>query len=131
VVRARWDTLALGSPWAHPGSLCPGHPASWARGVHVRLQVWLGYSQSLRATDSGLSLNVNTAAAAFLEEQPVVNLMAAAAGLRDASDIERSGLTPDRQRKMSKAVTGVKVQCCARSILFVGKQARILLMVIE
>ena len=33
------------------------------------LQVWLGYNQSLRALEMGLTLNVDVASTAFIQEQ--------------------------------------------------------------
>jgi len=51
--------------WRQAALLCPFIPA----------QVWLGYQQSLRPLHMGLSLNVDLAATAFLEEQPVVNFL--------------------------------------------------------
>ena len=57
------QTLRL---WRQAALSCPLIPA----------QVWLGYQQSLRPVHMGLSLNVDLAATAFLEEQPVVNFLA-------------------------------------------------------
>lgn len=34
-------------------------------------QVWLGYQQSLRVSEMGLTLNVDVASTAFVEAQPV------------------------------------------------------------
>lgn len=39
------------------------------------LKVWLGYQQSLQPLHMGLSLNVDLAATAFLEQQPVVTFL--------------------------------------------------------
>ena len=39
------------------------------------MKVWLGYQQSLQPLHMGLSLNVDLAATAFLEQQPVINFL--------------------------------------------------------
>ncbi|KAK9804830.1 hypothetical protein WJX72_007669 [[Myrmecia] bisecta] len=70
------------------------------------VEVWLGYQQSLRPTESGLTLNVDIAATAFLEAQPMTQYIAKVAGVADLS----RGLNPVQLRKVQKAVMGIKVQ---------------------
>ena len=69
--------------------------------------MWLGYQQSLRPCQAGLTLNVDIAATAFLEEQDMLPFMAAALGGRGV-DLQR--LNPGQQRKLARAVRGVQVQ---------------------
>jgi hypothetical protein len=71
------------------------------------LQVWLGYQQSLRPSQAGLTLNMGMAATAFLEHQPVMDYLMRAVGLRNPRDFAR--LTPHQLRTASKAITGIKV----------------------
>jgi hypothetical protein len=44
-------------------------PAGAASAAAARAQVWLGYQQSLRPCETGLTLNVDLAATAFLQPQ--------------------------------------------------------------
>jgi eukaryotic translation initiation factor 2C len=71
------------------------------------LQVWLGYQQSLRPSQGGLTLNMDMAATAFLEPRPVIDFLLRAVGLRSPQDFAR--LTPQQHRAASKAITGIKV----------------------
>lgn len=72
-------------------------------------QVWLGYQQSLRPAEKGLTLNVDIAATAFLEQQPVIEYMARLAGLRDVRELKTYGLG-ENARKVSKGMQGIKVR---------------------
>ena len=45
-----------------------------SKGWRLLRQVWLGYQQSLRACEMGLTLNVDVASTAFIEPQPVPSL---------------------------------------------------------
>ena len=76
--------------------------------VHCLAQVWLGYNQSLRPTEVGLTLNIDMAATAFLEVQKLVDFICRALGIRPpqlASARPTQGLI----KKASKAITGIKV----------------------
>lgn len=72
-----------------------------------RMQVWQGYSQSLRPEQMGLALNVDMAVTPFLEPGPVIDFLQRAAGLRDARDFARA--SPMQIRKAAKAVMGIRV----------------------
>jgi eukaryotic translation initiation factor 2C len=72
------------------------------------VQVWLGYQQSLRPCQAGLSLNVDIAATAFLEVQPAIDYLARSAGLRETRDLIR-GLNPGQLKKANKAFAGIMV----------------------
>ncbi|KAK9827384.1 hypothetical protein WJX81_005044 [Elliptochloris bilobata] len=80
-------------------------------------EVWLGYQQSLRPCESGLTLNVDLAATAFLQVQPVHEYLARSAGLRDVREFSR-GMTPMQHKKASKAIAGIRVETS-----HVGKRA--------
>lgn len=69
------------------------------------LQVWIGYNQSLRPCQSGLTLNTDITAAAFLEGQPMLQLIGGTVGMMDIS----RGLNPQQVRSINKAVRGVQV----------------------
>lgn len=79
------------------------------------MQVWLGYQQSLRPSQGGLTLNVDLAATAFLEPQPVIDFLCRAVGLRSPKDFAR--LTPQQLRTASKAITGIRVRLYSLKIL--------------
>ena len=78
------------------------------------VQVWLGYSQSLRPTLSGLTLNIDMAATAFLEVQPVTRYLQTKMGLNDPSYLGR--LDARQLRIANKAIAGIKasLQASAR-----------------
>lgn len=69
------------------------------------MQVWIGYNQSLRPCQSGLTLNTDITAAAFLEGQPMLQLIGGTVGMMDIS----RGLNPQQVRSINKAVRGVQV----------------------
>ena len=69
------------------------------------MQVWIGYNQSLRPCQSGLTLNTDITAAAFLEGQPMLQLIGGTVGMMDIS----RGLSPQQVRSINKAVRGVQV----------------------
>ena len=70
------------------------------------VQVWIGYNQSLRPCQSGLTLNTDITAAAFLEGQPMLQLIGGTVGMMDIS----RGLNPQQVRSINKAVRGVQVR---------------------
>ena len=69
------------------------------------LQVWIGYNQSLRPAQSGLTLNMDITAAAFLEAQPMLQLISATIGMQNLT----VGLNPQQVRAANKAIRGVQV----------------------
>ena len=69
------------------------------------LQVWIGYNQSLRPCQSGLTLNMDITAAAFLEGQPMLQLIGSTVGMQNLS----GGLNPAQVRVVNKAIRGVQV----------------------
>ena len=80
------------------------------------VQVRLGYQQSLRPCQGGLTLNVDTAASAFLSEQPVLDFLLRTMGCRDQSQLLRMDAT--FYRKANKAIQNVKV----RALLVLSRQ---------
>ena len=70
-------------------------------------QLWLGYQQSLRPCEAGLALNVDIACTAFLEEVPVPDYLAKAAGLYSVGQLaDASGF---QKKRAAKAIVGIKV----------------------
>ena len=69
-------------------------------------QVWLGYNQSLRPAELGLTLNIDMAATAFLEVQPVLDFISRALNLRPQ---QLTSADPRTIKKASRAITGIKV----------------------
>ncbi len=67
--------------------------------------VWIGYNQSLRPCQSGLTLNMDITAAAFLEGQPMLQLIGSTVGMQNVS----GGLNPGQVRSINKAIRGVQV----------------------
>ena len=81
-------------------------------GMRMGAQVWLGYTQSLRPTQSGLTLNMDMAATAFLEVQPVVNFLLRAANFR--SPAQFAGAPPPKaMRDATRAIAGLKARMLA------------------
>lgn len=72
----------------------------------VCIQVWLGYSQTLRATLSGLTANIDMAATGFLEEQPVINFLLSRLRMRDVRQL--GNLSPQQHRDAAKAIKNIK-----------------------
>jgi hypothetical protein len=73
----------------------------------VTEQVWLGYHQSLQSTQSGLTINVDTAATAFLEEKCVLDFLVIVLRLRGPKDL--AFMSADRKWKANRAMIGKKV----------------------
>ena len=69
----------------------------------------MGYQQSLRPCEGGLALNVDSACTAFLEESPVVDFMAKAAGVYNVEQL--ASCTDFQKKKCSKSMVGIKVTC--------------------
>lgn len=72
-------------------------------------EAWKGYSQSLRPSEGGLTLNVDKACTAFLQTRPVIEYLADVSGVPFAAI--RSGMSPDQFRKARRAIQGLKVPC--------------------
>jgi len=70
-------------------------------------EVWLGFSQSLRACATGLTLNVDVASTAFVSAQPMVEYVARAAGVRP--DLINQGLSGNQLRAATKAALKLQV----------------------
>ena len=77
-----------------------------AKTLLLQSQVWIGYNQSLRPCQSGLTLNMDITAAAFLEGQPMLQLIGTTVGMQDLS----RGLSPVQVKSINKAVRGVQVR---------------------
>ena len=88
--------------------------ACWPTGC-LLLQVWLGYRQSLRPCENGLTLNIDVAATAFLAPQPVLRFLSNIVRKR-----EELLTLQDRTelRKAQKAIFGLKVGLLPSSLLF-------------
>ncbi|KAK9811199.1 hypothetical protein WJX73_009529 [Symbiochloris irregularis] len=71
-------------------------------------EVWLGYQQSLRACQMGLSLNVDTASTVFLAPQPMATYICGFLGLRGPELL--TNLTQDLFRKANNACKNIKVE---------------------
>lgn len=73
-------------------------------------EAWKGYSQSLRPSQGGLTLNVDMACTAFLESKPVLEYLAKAAGVSEAA--VGQGLNPrsEQFKKARRAIQGLKVR---------------------
>ncbi|PUZ37586.1 hypothetical protein GQ55_9G131000 [Panicum hallii var. hallii] len=78
-----------------------GHGGEIGSGV----ECWRGYYQSLRATQMGLSLNIDISATAFCKAQPIIDFALEYLNIRDAS----RWLTDQDRIKLKKALKGVRV----------------------
>ena len=70
-------------------------------------QAWLGYQQSLRPCETGLTLNVDIACTAFLEQIPCIDFLAKNAGVAVPQLSQIGGV---QLRKAAKAISGLKVR---------------------
>jgi eukaryotic translation initiation factor 2C len=82
------------------------HAASLGGGADV----WLGHFQSVRPTQSGLMLNLDTAATAFHAAGPVIQYIADKCGLRDMRMLQRGPIRGPLWARIKKAVRGLKVE---------------------
>ncbi|CAL4943701.1 unnamed protein product [Urochloa decumbens] len=78
-----------------------GHGGEIGSGV----ECWRGYYQSLRATQMGLSLNIDISATAFYKAQPIIDFALEYLNIRDTS----RRLTDQDRIKLKKALKGVRV----------------------
>lgn len=67
------------------------------------LQIWKGYTQSLRLGQMGLAINVDMAVTAFITPGPVIDFLQNALGLHDPNYIVKSA------REAGKAILGIRV----------------------
>ncbi|DBA81156.1 TPA: Protein argonaute-3 [Trebouxia sp. C0005] len=65
--------------------------------------VWIGYSQSLQPCQSG-TLNMDITATAFLEGQPMLQLIGSTVGMQNVS----GGLNPGQVRSINTAIRGTQ-----------------------
>ena len=68
----------------------------------------MGYTQSLRAEQMGLALQMDMAVTAFLEPGPVIDFLTRAAGLHNPHDFARA--TREQIRKADRAISTIKVR---------------------
>ncbi len=68
-------------------------------------QVWLGYSQALKSTVGGLTLNVDMAATAFLRPGSVSEYLMELLGLRSLDCMKQF-----HRKKANKAIAGVRAR---------------------
>ena len=80
--------------------------------------MWLGYNQSLRPAEVGITLNIDMAATAFLEVQKLMDYISRVLGIRPN---QLASADPRLIKKASKAITGIKV-----AALHGGGQAHLL-----
>lgn len=74
-------------------------------------EVWLGYKQSLRPCENGLTLNVDTAATAFLAPVPVLQQLSNALRKReDALSLEERGDLVKAKKAMRSLKVGTFAQ---------------------
>jgi len=77
------------------------------------MQVWLGYKQSLRPCENGLTLNIDVAATAFLAPVPVLQYLSNMVRKR-----EELLTLEDRAelRRAQKAIVGLKAGLAPHSL---------------
>ena len=73
------------------------------------LQMWLGYNQSVRPCQSGLTLNVDMTFAAFVKAQPLASLVAHAAGLANKDDLKSQPLKEMQVKAVNTQIRGIQV----------------------
>ncbi len=83
--------------------------------------MWLGYTQSLRPTQSGLTLNMDMAATAFLEVQPVIDYLLRAINFRSPEQFANA--SPQIIRKAARAIAGIKARLLPLPLCLLFKQS--------
>ncbi|KAL2652267.1 hypothetical protein R1flu_020395 [Riccia fluitans] len=78
------------------------------------LQGWRGFYQSIRPTQSGLSLNIDLSSTAFIKGGPVLNLVAELLGWRDVRQLRQLKMHDAERIRVKKALCGVKVEVTHR-----------------
>ena len=73
------------------------------------LQMWVGYNQSVRPCQSGLTLNVDLTAAAFVTAQPLAYLVAHAAGFANKDDLKHRPLSKLQVNTVNMQIRGIQV----------------------
>ena len=71
------------------------------------LQVWTGYTQSLRPGDNCITLNVDMACTAFLQEETVIQFICRAAMIMGENQLQ--SMNNEQIKKANKALSGLKV----------------------
>ncbi|KAI5416367.1 hypothetical protein KIW84_041436 [Lathyrus oleraceus] len=74
------------------------------------LESWRGFYQSIKATQMGLSLNVDMSSTAFIESLPVIDYVAQILG----KDVHLKPLSDADRVKIKRALRGVKVEITYR-----------------
>ena len=72
------------------------------------MQAWLGYFQSVRPAEAGLTVNVDLASGAFHQQLSALKFLAIKAGVREPGMQAR--MDEYRFRQASQAITMLKVQ---------------------
>uniref|UniRef100_A0A7S3UXA3 Uncharacterized protein n=1 Tax=Heterosigma akashiwo TaxID=2829 RepID=A0A7S3UXA3_HETAK len=72
-------------------------------------ELWFGWYQSLRATQSGLTLNVDTSATAFVRPQPVLEYAAHVCRKRSVDDLLHRGIGPREHRILKSELNWLMV----------------------
>ncbi|KAF0682559.1 Aste57867_25357 [Aphanomyces stellatus] len=76
-------------------------------------ELWFGYHQSLRPTQSQLTLNIDMASSMFVESMPALMYMCEACGFRDVLP----SLTKTQHAAVAKAFRGLKVRVLHRGTM--------------
>lgn len=84
-------------------------PAS-AIGLGGPSEMWVGYNQSVRPCQSGLTLNVDITFAAFVTAQPLASLVAHAAGFAHKDDLERRPLNKVQVNMVNRQIRGIQIE---------------------
>lgn len=73
------------------------------------MQAWLGYQQSLRPCETGLTLNVDLACTAVLQELPVPIFLKQSLGISSDRDLNEMCKDNPRLRRATKAIASLTV----------------------
>ena len=96
------------TPCAAPKS-CKAKFTALSTVALAALQMWVGYNQSVRPCQSGLTLNVDITFAAFVKAQPLAALVAHAAGFASADDLKRRPLNKVQVNMVNRQIRGIQV----------------------
>jgi hypothetical protein len=80
-----------------------------AKPISGGLEAWIGYHASVRISEAGITLNLDTSVTAFYQSAPLMELLCRTLDVRNPHDLERA-LSSRQAQKQLKCLKGVRVQ---------------------
>lgn len=83
---------------------------SFNRDIGLGAEVWLGYNQTLRPVQCGLTVTIDLSTTAFIKAAPVMDYLVSAMNLRGGVNDLAKGLSEAQKRTAKKALSKLKVR---------------------